>query len=553
MKKVLKTVVLLFSLLVLTGCSSKVSKHAEAIEDFFQVETETKETKSTESFTETSGKEDTGTTTTSSSVPPYLDDEDFDEETLAMREKLVAEGKIGEDEFITPDLIKSSFLSAGFVLIEEDFWNATAKNIDFNDLKEQLKPQYEKQIEKDKKRKTFTYDITIKLPNIEKIKISELDVKLPKMKIDSFYEKNDKTDEENDYVATYHKEATQLLDESLLSFLAGKEKKPMRQEKITLIVKEDEKNFKADMPEKALEDLQKVAQEQKNSFLNEKVLEIPEYEKFDFTKRLKQELENVSPKGMAPKIIAVEKKKEEKEEVFQKDYYPVKLEFVTDYKEKLHDLGENYKKALKGKKEGQFYPIAKETVKNNLNLKSRDTSFTFGNEKEVEVVYSKHSVSLPQEVTEEMDKTVNAEFDKIVNDVTEYIDKEILIKPQERPGSGILSGANAGSPITVMTPEKGERDYFVKFLDGSGNEVLTAYIRNKESCQINLPAGTYRMRFATGESSKWYGPEHVFGREGSYSESREAITVQGGHSYQLKLYGVTDGNLPIKGVDSGEF
>ncbi|MGX6979395.1 hypothetical protein ACWN8V_09050 [Vagococcus elongatus] len=548
MKRMLKMVVLVISLSILTACSSKVSKHAEAIEDSFKVEAQTKETKSTESYTETSGKEETGTkTTTSSSVPPYLDDEGFDEETLAMREKLVKEGKIKEDEFIIPEFVKSMFLTSDLVLIDDDFWSAVVENIDFNNLKEQLKPQYEKQIEEVKKRKNFTYDITIKFPDIEKIKISKLDIALPKMTIDSFYDKG------NDYAETYHKKAIQSLDESLLSFLSGKEEKPMQEKKITLTVTENEKEFTAKMSEKTLETLQTIVQRQKDEFLDTIVLEIPEYQKFDFIKRLKQELASTSPNGMAPKIIEVKEKKKEKKEVFNNYYYPVKLEFVTDYKEKLHDIGEKEKKKFKDQKQGQFYPVSKDTVDSNLNLACKDTSFSYGNEKEVKIIYYEHSVILPKEVSEEMDKTVKAEFDQVVKDVTEYIDKEVLVKPQERPGTGVLSGANAGSPITVLTPEAGEKDYFLKFLDGAGNETLTAYIRNTESATINLPAGTYRLRFALGDGSKWYGPEHIFGPDGRYSESREVITVQGGVGYQMKLYGVADGNLPIKGVNSSDF
>ncbi|MBW4443863.1 MAG: hypothetical protein KME10_22075 [Plectolyngbya sp. WJT66-NPBG17] len=60
-----------------------------------------------------------------------------------------------------------------------------------------------------------------------------------------------------------------------------------------------------------------------------------------------------------------------------------------------------------------------------------------------------------------------------------------------------------------------KQHYFVRVSDWKSNQmVLTAFIRGGDKIELKLPAGSFRIRYATG--SEWYGEKHLFGEDTRY-------------------------------------
>ena len=62
-----------------------------------------------------------------------------------------------------------------------------------------------------------------------------------------------------------------------------------------------------------------------------------------------------------------------------------------------------------------------------------------------------------------------------------------------------------------------KQHYFVRVSDWKSNQmVLTAFIRGGDKIELKLPAGSYRIRYATGY--EWYGEKHLFGEDTRYTQ-----------------------------------
>jgi len=62
-----------------------------------------------------------------------------------------------------------------------------------------------------------------------------------------------------------------------------------------------------------------------------------------------------------------------------------------------------------------------------------------------------------------------------------------------------------------------KKHYFVRVSDWKSNQMaLTAFIRAGERIELKLPAGSYRIRYATG--FEWYGEKHLFGEDTRYTQ-----------------------------------
>ena len=163
-------------------------------------------------------------------------------------------------------------------------------------------------------------------------------------------------------------------------------------------------------------------------------------------------------------------------------------------------------------------------------------------------------MSLPQTGTNEANIETKKQVDQTITDIKTYVQDNVMKKPEERPASGVLVGTNTGTPVAIHTLASATNDYYVKFNNTDNTDtILSAYIRGGEQLTVNLPPGTYKLRFSRGQGDKWYGAVNGFGPTARSSQSRNPITVGSGGSYTLRLYSVTGGNLPIDGVNNGTF
>lgn len=85
--------------------------------------------------------------------------------------------------------------------------------------------------------------------------------------------------------------------------------------------------------------------------------------------------------------------------------------------------------------------------------------------------------------------------------------------------------------------------------------VMTIFVRSGTTVEVEVPLGTYEVRYASGEI--WYGYEYLFGPETSYSKADKTFTFEVVNNqirgFTITLYKVTHGNLPTSMINPSDF
>lgn len=110
------------------------------------------------------------------------------------------------------------------------------------------------------------------------------------------------------------------------------------------------------------------------------------------------------------------------------------------------------------------------------------------------------------------------------------------------------------APLEIQT--SAGSNYLVKLEDVStGSNILDVFIRGGSTIEIEVPLGTYRLKYAAGQT--WYGYEHYFGPSTGYSKAdsnfrfyNDGYRISG---YTVTLYQVRDGNLSTSRLSPGQF
>lgn len=124
----------------------------------------------------------------------------------------------------------------------------------------------------------------------------------------------------------------------------------------------------------------------------------------------------------------------------------------------------------------------------------------------------------------------------------------------DRPYSGGLYGTGRGyyhSPLRITTPSYGNEDYFVKLVSRSTGRSVGVYVRAGTTTEVEVPDGTYSIRYATG--TQWYGTRFLFGLNARYSRAGQDITFRDGSGYTLTLQKVAHGNLHTSSMSASDF
>ncbi len=130
--------------------------------------------------------------------------------------------------------------------------------------------------------------------------------------------------------------------------------------------------------------------------------------------------------------------------------------------------------------------------------------------------------------------------------------------PQPLPYNGTVQRYHTGerlSPLEIRTRGQ-NRHYFVKVTDYySDQPIATIFVRSGSSTEILVPLGTFRLKYATGQT--WYGENYLFGSETRYSEADKAFyfTFDGYQysGYTVELFLQTDGNLTTHQITPDQF
>ena len=99
-------------------------------------------------------------------------------------------------------------------------------------------------------------------------------------------------------------------------------------------------------------------------------------------------------------------------------------------------------------------------------------------------------------------------------------------------------------------------NYLVKLSDlYSGEPVMTIFVRGGSPVNVDVPEGTYWVKYAAGE--KWYGYDYLFGPRTGYSKASETFTFGNDGrrytGYTITLYKVRDGNLHTQDINPEDF
>lgn len=118
-------------------------------------------------------------------------------------------------------------------------------------------------------------------------------------------------------------------------------------------------------------------------------------------------------------------------------------------------------------------------------------------------------------------------------------------------GQTNLIGADAALKLINHLPTPA----YVKVLNGYGATVATIYLRAQESHELELPSGSYLVKYATGPANEWRGPVYYFGSSSSFHKgdpkvigTNEILSLT---FYQIVTRGYAAGGTPM--ISAEEF
>jgi hypothetical protein len=117
---------------------------------------------------------------------------------------------------------------------------------------------------------------------------------------------------------------------------------------------------------------------------------------------------------------------------------------------------------------------------------------------------------------------------------------------QSEPLPGLQGQANTfGSDAALKLINHLPSPAYVKVVNGTGATVATVYLRTQESYQLEIPAGSYQVKYASGSASQWRGPLYYFGSSTSFHKG-DFTDIPTNQILSLTLYQVV-----TKGYASG--
>lgn len=123
-------------------------------------------------------------------------------------------------------------------------------------------------------------------------------------------------------------------------------------------------------------------------------------------------------------------------------------------------------------------------------------------------------------------------------------------------GDNTTTFSNGVAPLNIKTSSTGAYHYFVKIVGAENKKELGSYfIRSGETLNIQVPLGSYEIKYATGK--RWYGTTYLFGPETSYSKADSIFTFSfdGGQysGYTVELIMQQNGNLRTSGIQPSQW
>ena len=130
---------------------------------------------------------------------------------------------------------------------------------------------------------------------------------------------------------------------------------------------------------------------------------------------------------------------------------------------------------------------------------------------------------------------------------------EPMIEAQPLPETGATNKPNlyGDSPLQIKTNSGSH--YWVKIVNAydEREELVSYFIRGGETLDVTLPAGSYVVKYAYGDT--WYGEEYLFGENTGYSKADEVFEFYHNQGYVIELIQQLNGNLHTTAIDESQF
>lgn len=124
---------------------------------------------------------------------------------------------------------------------------------------------------------------------------------------------------------------------------------------------------------------------------------------------------------------------------------------------------------------------------------------------------------------------------------------------QPFPASGsirMFRSVDRNSPFEIKSVYGA--NYLLKLVDWNTKApVMTIFVRGGQTTEVDVPSGTYEIRYASGTT--WYGEAHLFGPGTSCSKADSKFSFSPGNGYTITLYKVANGNLHTSYMSANEF
>ena len=125
---------------------------------------------------------------------------------------------------------------------------------------------------------------------------------------------------------------------------------------------------------------------------------------------------------------------------------------------------------------------------------------------------------------------------------------------QTEPTPGLQGQSNViGSDSALKLINHLPSPAYVKVVNGYGTTVATIYLRVQESHELELPAGSYLVKYASGSASNWRGPVYYFGSSTSFHKGDYknigANQILSLTFYQIVTKGYASGGTPTISAD----
>lgn len=130
------------------------------------------------------------------------------------------------------------------------------------------------------------------------------------------------------------------------------------------------------------------------------------------------------------------------------------------------------------------------------------------------------------------------------------------VQPLPETGDNTASFTNGVAPLSIKTSPGGHHHYFVKIVNiATGQELGSFFIRSGGILDIQVPVGTYEIKYAAGR--QWYGAAYLFGPETTYSKADSTFNFSfDGYQYSgytVELIMQRNGNLRTSGIHPSQW